>query len=140
MRHTDISEEHLALSARERQILEVLYRKGEATGRQVREGIANPPGYSAVRATLRILERKGSVRHKEQGLKYVYFPAVEREPARRSALHRLVRTYFDDSIEEVVRTILNVFSARVTHEELDRLAKLLKAAKRDRRALVAPKC
>jgi len=132
MPRTDISEEHLALSARERQILEVLYRKGEATGRQVREGIANPPGYSAVRATLRILERKGSVRHREHGLQYVYFPAVACKTARRSALSRLVLTYFDDSIDELLQTMLDIYCERLTDLELDRLARLLKAAKNRR--------
>jgi BlaI family transcriptional regulator, penicillinase repressor len=88
MRRTKLqsSKGHFGLSRRERQILEILYQRGEATGREVQESLHDPPSYSAIRATLRILERKGSVRHKEQGLRYLFFPAVERELAKRICL------------------------------------------------------
>jgi predicted transcriptional regulator len=124
----------LDLSRRERAILEVLYQKGEASGQEVRQSLANPPSYSAVRATLRILENKGVVCHKEQGLRYVFFPSICREKARRSLLPHLLHVYFDDSIGELVATLLDVFSLKLTSNELSELANVVETAKKSKTA------
>ena len=91
------SDVHMKLSRRERELMDVLYRQKTATAAEVRAGMADPPSYSAVRATLRILEDKGAVRHEDRGGVYVYMPVVSRDRARRSALKSLVETFFDGS-------------------------------------------
>src|SRR3954466_11091420 len=88
------------LSRRERQIMEVIYRRGQATAAEVMEEMPDPPSYSAVRAMLRVLEEKGHLRHDQQGPRYVFLPTVPRDKARRSALKQLVRTFFDGSAEQ----------------------------------------
>lgn len=118
------------LSRRERQILEILYRRGQATAAEVQQDLPEAPSYSAVRALLRILEEKGHARHEEAGPRYLYLPAVPREQARRSALQNLVRTYFDDSASAVVAALLDGSSGELTTEEYDRLAELIAKAKR----------
>jgi BlaI family transcriptional regulator, penicillinase repressor len=114
-----------ALSRRERQIMDILYKLERASVGQVLAEIAGKPSYSTVRAQLRVLEEKGHVRHEEHGLRYVYAPAVPREVARRSALRHLVETFFDGSTEKVVAALLGGEVARVSPEELDRLARLI---------------
>src|SRR5712671_5172193 len=86
---------HVTLSRRERQIMDVLYRRGRATAAEVMEDVSGEPNYSTVRTQLRVLEEKGHVRHEEQGLRYIYMPAVPRRAARKSALRHLVDTFFD---------------------------------------------
>jgi BlaI family transcriptional regulator, penicillinase repressor len=129
-----LSPVHLDLSRREREILEVLYQKGEASGKEVQQNLSNPPGYSASRATLRILENKGVVCHKEQGLRYVFFPSIRREKARRSLLPHLLRVYFDDSIGELMATLLDVFSLKLTGKELSELADLIETTRKTKAA------
>src|ERR1700683_4604510 len=85
------------LSRRERQIMDVLFARGRATGQEIQEGLSDNPNYSSVRTILRVLERKGYVRHVEEGLRYVYEPTVPREAASRSALQRIISTFFDAS-------------------------------------------
>ncbi len=85
------------LSRRERQIMDVIYRRGRATAAEVLDDIPDPPGYSAVRAMLRLLEEKGHVRHEQDGPRYVFLPIVNRDRARKSALKHVVRTFFDGS-------------------------------------------
>src|SRR3954471_349842 len=94
------------LSRRERQIMDVVYRRGPATAAEVLEGLPDPPSYSAVRAMLRVLEEKGHLRHEEKGPRYVYLPTVPREEARQSALSQLVQTFFDGSTEQAVAALL----------------------------------
>ena len=113
-----------ALSRRERQIMDILYKLERASVGQVLAEIAGKPSYSTVRAQLRVLEEKGHVRHEEHGLRYVYVPAVPREVARRSALRHLVETFFDGSTEKVVAALLGGEVARISPEELDRIARL----------------
>ena len=93
------------LSRRERQIMDFLFRAGRGTAADVHKGIADAPSYSAVRATLRILENKGHVRHEEDGRAYVYLPTTRKDTARRTALAHLVRTFFDNSTRSTRRTI-----------------------------------
>jgi len=95
-----------ALARRERQIMDVLYKLERATVAEVLRKLADQPSYSTVRAQLRILEEKGHVRHEEHGLRYVYFPTVPRDIARRSALRHLVETFFEGSAENLVATLL----------------------------------
>jgi BlaI family transcriptional regulator, penicillinase repressor len=119
------------LSRRERQIMDILYRRGKSSAAEVREAMPDAPSYSAVRAMLRILEEKGHVKHQAEGLKYVYSPALAREKAIRSALRHLMTTFFDDSPEQIVAALLDVSSTRLTREELDRMAQMIEQAKKE---------
>jgi predicted transcriptional regulator len=120
-----------ALSRRERQIMDILYKLERASVGQVLAEIAGKPSYSTVRAQLRVLEEKGHVRHEEHGLRYVYVPAVPREVARRSALRHLVETFFDGSTEKVVVALLGGEVARISSEELDRIARLISESRKE---------
>src|SRR5438552_17519840 len=120
-----------ALSRRERQIMDILYKLERATVGQVLAKLADKPSYSTVRAQLRVLEEKGHVRHEEQGLRYVYIPAVPRDVARRSALRHLVETFFEGSTEKTVATLLGGEVSRISSDELDRLAALIAREKNE---------
>jgi BlaI family transcriptional regulator, penicillinase repressor len=113
------------LARRERQIMDVLYKLERATVGEVVAAFPDQPHYSTVRAQLRVLEEKGHVRHEEHGLRYVYFPAVPRDVARRSALRHLVETFFDGSTEKVVAALLGGEVSRISPEEMERLARLI---------------
>lgn len=119
------------LSRRERQILEILYERRKASAAEVRQAMPDAPGYSAVRALLRVLEEKGHVRHEEQGPKYVYLPVVARNKASRSAVKQVMDTFFSGSPEQIVAALLDVSAARLTREELDRMATMIEQAKRE---------
>jgi predicted transcriptional regulator len=121
---------HQDLSRRERQILDILYRQGQATAAEVQSGLPEPPSYSAVRALLRILEEKGHVRHQQDGPRYVYLPTVALENAKRSALRHMLRIFFDGSAEQAISALLDDASARLSLEELDRLARLIEDARK----------
>src|ERR1700741_1076026 len=109
------------LSRRERQIMDVIYRHGRVTAAEVLADLPEPPGYSAVRAMLRLLEEKGEGRHERDGPRYVYLPTVNRDKARRSAMRHLVRTFFDGSTEDAVAALLQN-DAGITDDELNRLS------------------
>ena len=119
------------LSRRERQIMDVIFQRGQATAAEVAETIPDPPSYSAVRALLRILEEKGYLRHEQQGLRYVFMPTMRRASARRSALKSVVRTFFDGSVEQTVAALLG--QQKLSREELDRLADLITRAREEER-------
>jgi BlaI family transcriptional regulator, penicillinase repressor len=119
------------LSRRERQIMDILFRQGRATVAQVREALPDAPGYSAVRALLRILEEKGHVRHEAEDLRYVYMPTAAREKAARSAVRRLVDTFFNGSAEKAVAALLDESAAQLSPGELDRLARLIEKARKE---------
>lgn len=121
------------LSRRERQIMDLLFRQGAATAAEVRDGIPDPPSYSAVRALLRTLEEKGFVTHREDGPRYVYAPTVARDAARRSALRHLVQTFFDGSAEQAMAALMDLSDRTLSREELDRLAKLVERSKEEGR-------
>ena len=118
-----------SLSRRERQIMDILYRRGRVTGVEVMEDLPGNPSYSTVRTQLRVLEKKGHVRHEEHGAKFIYLPAVHRRAARKSALRHLVETFFDGSVENVVGALLGGEGARVTEEELERIAEQVAKAR-----------
>ena len=120
---------YLHLSRRERQIMDVLYRDGQASAARVREQLPDPPSYSAVRALLRILEDKGVVRHENEGLQYIYRPNVPREHAKHSALSHVMNTFFGDSTEAVLAALLK--KEKLSRSELDRLAEMIDAARKD---------
>lgn len=124
---------HSGLTRRERQIMDVLYREGRATAAQVMAALPGAPSSSTVRTQLRVLEEKGHVRHDEQGGRFIYLPAVPRHAARKSALRHLVDTFFDGSAEKVVAAVLGGEGARVSDEELRRIATLVEKARRDSR-------
>jgi predicted transcriptional regulator len=122
---------HSALSRRERQIMDILYRRGRATAAEVMEDLPGEPSYSTVRTHLRILESKGHVRHEQDGVRYVYAAAVPRHSARRSALRHLVETFFDGSAEKVVSALLGGEAARLDQPQLDRIAALIEKARKE---------
>jgi BlaI family transcriptional regulator, penicillinase repressor len=120
------------LSRRERQIMDVIYRHGKVTAAEVLADLPDPPSYSAVRAMLRLLEEKGHVRHEQDGPRYVYLPIVHRDKARRSAMRHLVRTFFDGSTEDAVAALLQN-DAGMSDDELERLSRMIDAAKKEGR-------
>lgn len=121
---------HVSLTRRERQIMDVLYRRSRATAAEVMADLPGDPNYSTVRTQLRVLEEKGHVRHEEVGLRYVYLPAVPRHTARRAALKHLVETFFDGSAAQVVAALLGTDAARLSDEDLARIADLVDRAKK----------
>jgi len=123
------------LSRREREIMDILYASPDAsaTAGEIRSRIASPPSYSAVRATLRILEQKGLVRHEADGARYVYEPVLTRHKARQGAIEHLLTTFFNGSAASAVLTLLERPRTELTPEELDRLAKLIEQARNEDR-------
>ena len=121
------------LSRRERQIMDVIYRKGRATAADVMEELPDPPSYSAVRALLRVLEAKGHLKHESRGPRYVFLPTIPREKARRSALKQLVQTFFDGSAEQAVVALLDLSASQLSDDELNRLSKLIDQARKEGR-------
>jgi BlaI family penicillinase repressor len=110
--------------------MDVLYRLGRATGAEIMEAVPGAPGYSTIRTQLRVLEAKGHVRHEEQGLRFIYMPTVPRHSARKSALRHLVDTFFDGSSAKAVAALLGGEAARVSDEDLDRIAEMVKEARK----------
>jgi BlaI family penicillinase repressor len=121
---------HSTLSRRERQIMDILYRLGRATANEVMAAMPGEPNYSTVRTQLRVLQVKGHVRHEEEGLRYVYMPTIPRRAVRQSALRHLLETFFEGSAEQMLSTLLGSEGARLSEEELDRLAQLIDKAKK----------
>ena len=119
------------LSRRERQIMDILYRAGKASGSDVLNAMPDPPSYSAVRAMLRVLEEKGHIKHREEGLKYVFTPVVAREKAKRSAVKHVMETFFNGSAEQIVAALLDGSSTKLTRDELDRMAEMIEKAKKE---------
>jgi predicted transcriptional regulator len=117
--------QHLDVSRRERQILDVLFSRGRCTAAEVREALPDAPSNSAVRALLRILETKKLVRHEQDGPRYVYVTTMPRDAAKRSALWHLVGTFFDGSAEQAVAALIDSSATSLSDAELDRLAQLI---------------
>jgi predicted transcriptional regulator len=125
------SSTHTTLTRRERQIMDVLYRLGRATAADVMAQLPGDPNYSTVRTQLRVLEDKGHVRHEEEGLRYVYAPAIPRHAARKSALKHLVETFFDGSAEQVVAAVLGGEASHLSDADLERISELIEKARKD---------
>ena len=119
------------LSRRERQIMDIVYARGQATAAEVIEAMPDPPSYSAVRALLRILEQKGHLRHLQDGPRYVFVPTVSRDRARRSALRNLVRTFFDGSSAQAAAALID--QSQLSDDEFKRLAEAIDKARREGR-------
>lgn len=113
--------------------MEVLYGAESLTAAEVRERMTDPPGYSAVRAQLRILEEKGHITHEERGPRYVFSPVISRTKARRSALKSLVQTFFGGSPEQAMAALIDESRAKLSAAELDRLAALIADARKEGR-------
>ena len=122
---------HTVLTRRERQIMDILFRRGRATAAEVLEELPGQTSYSTVRTQLRVLEEKGHVRHEEEGLRYVYMPAVARHAARKSALRHLVDTFFEGSTEKAVAALLGGEGSRLSDEELERITELVARARKE---------
>ena len=118
------------LSRREREIMHIIYGKGNATAKEVQDGMHEAPSYSAVRAMLAILEDKDFLRHEKDGRKYVYFPTIAPEKASRSALQEILHTFFNGSVQQAVAALLDT-SEEVSDEELERLDELVRQAKKE---------
>jgi predicted transcriptional regulator len=118
------------LARRERQIMDVIYARGQATVAEVLEDLPDPPTYSSVRAMLGKLERKGFLKHEEQGPRYVYLPTVARTKASESALERTVQTFFDGSATKAMAALLDLDSLDIDDAEIDRMQELIDQAKK----------
>lgn len=122
------------LARREREIMDILYRRGRATAAEVMDQLTDERSDSTVRTQLRVLEQKGHVRHEEEGLRYVYLPAVPRHAARRSALRHVMDTFFEGSAEKVVAALLGGDARGLTEDELTRIARLVARAREEDRS------
>ena len=123
----------LRLGRREREILEIVFRLGEASVGDVMEQMAEPPAYDSVRTMLRLLERKGFVKHRKDGTKYVYRPTQSRTSARKSALSHLMATFFENSVADTMAAALDLKSDDLSEEELAKLQTLIDKARREGR-------
>jgi BlaI family transcriptional regulator, penicillinase repressor len=121
------------LGARERQIMDAVHQLGEGSVSDVRRKLADPPTYSTVRTMLRMLERKGYLRHRRDGIKYVYRPTEATEKARRSAVLHVLNTFFAGSAGDAIATILDLPTEKMTSEEYDRLARRIEEARRKKK-------
>jgi BlaI family penicillinase repressor len=121
---------HYELSRRERQIMDVIFARGEATAADVTAALPEPPSYSAVRAMLRILEDKGALKHREDGPRYVYLPTESRIKASRSALQRVVQTFFDGSLASAVAALVDPKDGALSREELEKIEDIIQKAKK----------
>lgn len=119
------------LSRRERQIMDIIYERGQATAHEVQENLPDPPSYSAVRALLRVLVEKECLRHEKDGPKYVYFPLLSRETAKKSALRQLLRTFFDGSAGDAAAALLDLSDEKMSDEELNRLSDIIDKARKE---------
>ena len=123
----------LDLSRRERQIIDIVYRRGRASAAEVREDLPNAPSYSSVRTLLSILEQKGHLKHVEEGGRYVYSPTRRRENVGRAALRRVLQTFYQGSVEKTMAALLDMSQSRLSAEERKRLAKLIEEARKEGR-------
>ena len=122
-----------SLSRRERQIMDIVYELKEVSALQVLERLPSPPGYSAVRALLRVLEQKGHLAHRQDGPRYVYAPRLPKDKARKTALSHLMRTFFDGSTESVVAALLDISEDNLSEEDYSRLTELIEKARTEGR-------
>ncbi len=120
-------------SRREREVMDIAYRRGRVTAAEVLAEMVDPPSYSSVRSTLAILEQKGHLQHAADGNRYVYSPTLGRSQARRSALDQLLSTFFDDSPAQVVTALLEAHGADLTPDDLEQLSRLIDRARQEGR-------
>jgi predicted transcriptional regulator len=120
-------------SRRERQVMDILYARGQATATEIYEALPEPPTFSAARAVIRTLEEKGHVRHEERGLRYVYMPVVPLHKAKQSALAHVLTTFFEGSPSQLMATLLESSRSKPSRKELERLEELVRKAKEETR-------
>ncbi len=113
--------------------MDVIYEREKATAAEILEALPDPPSYSAIRATLRILEDKGHLRHEEENQRYIYLPVVTKKRASLPALRHLIDTFFDGRPERVVATLLDPMASKLSEEELDRMAQMIERARQERK-------
>ncbi len=118
-----------SLSRREREIMDIIYQRGQATAGEILAAMTDAPSYSTVRTLLRVLKEKGHVQQKADGQRYVYSPTVSRQKAKRWALERIVSTFFEGSAEAAMATLIDIHSARLSTEEWERLQTMIHAAR-----------
>lgn len=121
------------LSRREREVLDILYARGQASASEVRELLTKAPSYSGVRALLEVLRGKGYVRSIKSGARYVYLPIEPLDSAAESALSQVVQTFFGGSVEKVVATLVSTSESQLSEEQLARLAELIAQAREEGR-------
>jgi predicted transcriptional regulator len=121
------------LSRRERQIMETLYRLQRASAQEIWEAIPDRPTYTAVRSHLSLLEERGHITHTKQGTKYIYSPVVSREEMGRRAIEGVLKTFFDGSVDLVVKALLKRKQTSLTPEQIDRIERLIDAARKEKR-------
>jgi predicted transcriptional regulator len=124
---------YVNLSRRERQIMDIIYQRGQATAAEVMENLPEPPGYSAVRAMLRLLEEKRYLRHEQDGPRYVFKPTISRDKVKQSAMKQMLETFFNDSTEQAVAALLDLSRSKLSADELDRLSNLIEQARKEGR-------
>ncbi len=117
------------LSKRERQIMDIIHQKGELSVSEVIDALSNPSSYNSIRTLMNILEKKGHLKHRQEGNKYIYYATVQKERAKKNALDHLIRTYFDKSAPSIVSSLLS--DHRLTKAELDEISRLIEEAKKD---------
>jgi BlaI family penicillinase repressor len=122
-----------ALSRRERQVMDILHRRAEATVAEIMAELPDPPTYSAVRSVLRILGEKNLIRYKEDGPRYVYYPAQDSEAARDDILAHVVRTYFAGSPEQAVTALLRMSDVDMKPDDIERLRASIQSARKNGR-------
>jgi predicted transcriptional regulator len=127
------AENSTSFSRREREIMDALYRLGRASAADIRDALAEPPGTTAIRTLLTILEKKGHVRHRSDGTRYIYEPAVAREQMGRHAIGSVLQTFFDNSVERAVTALLSHEEAQISRDDLERLARLIEKARKEGR-------
>jgi BlaI family transcriptional regulator, penicillinase repressor len=118
------------LSKREQQIMDIVYRKGKATAAEVMDNMQDPPSYSAVRALMSILEKKGYLGHSKDGLRYVFTPAIDHDRASQNALRKILDTFFNNSVEEAVTALIDIERDQLSDEACDRLLERIKEARK----------
>ena len=118
------------LGRRERQIMEILIRRGRASASDVLADLPDPPSYSSVRGMLRLLEEKGFVRHEWDGPRHMFHPTTDPEQTKRLAVRELLHTFFDNSVESAVATLLRSSDKPLTEAEARPLLKLIEEARK----------
>ncbi len=120
------------LSRRERQIMDILFTLGRAGGPEIQERLPGQPSYSAVRTILRVLERKGHIRHIEEGMRYIYLPVATRRKAAKSAIERLVATFFDGSMKAAAAAFIDPATTKLSKEDLEDLERIIRNARKEK--------
>lgn len=121
------------LSRRERQIMDIVYARGEASAAEIRATLPDPPSYSAVRALLAILVDKGQLKHRAESGRYLYAPTRRRDQVGRSALRRVLDTFFEGSLEKAVAALLQGTDANLSEHDLKSLSRLIQQARKEGR-------